>query len=95
MPTSRRRFMQGAAAAAVSGTALNAMANDPAKVAGPKVSDAELRRICEQPVLKLDSVASPVTVASIEVLRNGSDVHAAHALDRRRRSDHRAETPTA
>jgi len=58
--------MQGAAAAAVSGTALNAMANDPAKVAGPKVSDAELRRICEQPVLKLDSV----TVASIEVLRN-------------------------
>jgi L-alanine-DL-glutamate epimerase-like enolase superfamily enzyme len=71
MPTSRRRFIQSAAAAAVSGQALNALASDPATVAGPAVSDAELRRIGEQTVLKLDSLTSPVTVASIELLRNG------------------------
>jgi len=58
--------MQGAAVAAITASiGTNAKADD-----RPKVGDAELRRIADQPVLKLDALTSPVTIASIELLRN-------------------------
>ena len=74
MPTSRRKFIQGAAsAAAVSVTYLagpSANSAPSTSPAGP-VSKPELDRILNEPVLKTDFLKSPVTVASIELLRNG------------------------
>ena len=60
-------------------TALAALASvRGAGAAAAKKSDAmpsadELRRIMDAPVLSLDAVKSPVTVASIELLRNGKN----------------------
>src|SRR3954466_14612478 len=65
MLTSRRRFMQASAVAAVSAGAVARAADV------PTVTKEALDRILDQPVLKTDFVKSPVTVASIELLRNG------------------------
>ena len=70
MPTTRRLFLQSAAAAAVTAAAgVDAVAAETAST--KRVTRAELDRILDQPVLKTDFLTSPVTVASIELLRNG------------------------
>jgi L-alanine-DL-glutamate epimerase-like enolase superfamily enzyme len=61
--------MRGAAAAAVSGAVVSA--NDRPPGGGARVTRAELDRIVDTPVLKTDFLTSPVTIASIELLRNG------------------------
>ncbi|MFO0811030.1 MAG: hypothetical protein U0746_20565 [Gemmataceae bacterium] len=65
MATTRRRFLLG--------TAAGALAVSPAAGAGPakSVTVEDLDRILAAPVLKLDSLDRPVTVASMELLRNG------------------------
>jgi L-alanine-DL-glutamate epimerase-like enolase superfamily enzyme len=68
MPTSRRHFIQGAATAALATSIASAADRSPATTAS--VSDRELRRIEEQPVLQTDFLTSPVNVALIELLRN-------------------------
>jgi L-alanine-DL-glutamate epimerase-like enolase superfamily enzyme len=68
MATSRRTFLQGAAGAAVTMTAMNRISH--AGTISP-VNKAELDRVLEQPVLKTDFLKDPVNVASIELLRNG------------------------
>jgi L-alanine-DL-glutamate epimerase-like enolase superfamily enzyme len=67
MPTSRRLFLQSTAAATVSGTSLALAADSPAAATGP----ASLAQMLDEPVLKTDVVKDAVTVASIELLRNG------------------------
>jgi L-alanine-DL-glutamate epimerase-like enolase superfamily enzyme len=64
MKTTRRSFLQTTAAAAC--VPLQA-----APVPAPPVTKAALDAILDKPVLKLDALKSPVTVASIELLRNG------------------------
>src|SRR5215217_1606954 len=70
MPISRRTFIRTTAAAAVVAAPLA-----DSRAAGPRagkgVTNAELDRILDAPVLKLDFVKAPVTVASVELLRNG------------------------
>jgi hypothetical protein len=62
MATTRRRFLLGAAA--------GVLAASPA--AGAKAVTAEdLDRVLAAPVLKLDFVDRPITVASMDLLRNG------------------------
>src|SRR5687768_13112870 len=68
MSPSRRQIMQGAAGAAIAGMGLTATAAD--TVAQPTVTDEQLRRIEDTPILKTDFLTSPVTIASIELLRN-------------------------
>src|SRR5262245_45228027 len=68
MPTSRRTFLQGAAATAVTMASMNRASNADA---ASNVSKAELDRILDQPVLTTDFLKEPVTVASIELLRSG------------------------
>jgi L-alanine-DL-glutamate epimerase-like enolase superfamily enzyme len=67
MATTRRAFVQAAAAAAVaavgSGRASGATTQP--------VTREQLDRILDEPVLTLDFLKQPVTVASIELLRNG------------------------
>src|SRR5438552_19097624 len=65
MTTTRRRFLLGAAAGALAAPA--AAAAEPAK----SVTVEDLDRILAAPVLKLDFLDRPVTVASMELLRNG------------------------
>jgi L-alanine-DL-glutamate epimerase-like enolase superfamily enzyme len=65
MATTRRRFLLGAAAGALA-------ASPAAGVQAPKPVTAEdLDRVLAAPVLKLDFLDRPVTVASMELLRNG------------------------
>ncbi|HSV15086.1 MAG TPA: mandelate racemase/muconate lactonizing enzyme family protein [Tepidisphaeraceae bacterium] len=74
MPTTstRRAFLQSAAAAGVSASLVRAGDSAPATApTSPSVTKAELDHILDQPVLKTDFLSSPVMVASIEVLRNG------------------------
>jgi D-galactarolactone cycloisomerase len=71
MKNSRRRFLKtvgvACAAAPLSAAAPTALgANEPRKV-----TKAELDRILETPVLDVSFLKQPVTVASIELLRNG------------------------
>ena len=67
MTTSRRRFIQSAAAAAVACAGpLTHAADTPAPV-----TKATLDHILDEPVLKTDFVKEPVIVSSIELLRNG------------------------
>jgi L-alanine-DL-glutamate epimerase-like enolase superfamily enzyme len=68
MPTSRRNFLQTAAVAAVSASSLSYGA-DPSPVS--PLTKAVLDRILGESVLKTDFLKEPVTVASIELLRNG------------------------
>src|SRR4051794_22911930 len=65
MAPTRRRFLLGAAAGALA--ARPAAGAEPAK----SVTVADLDRILAAPVLKLDFLDRPVTVASMELLRNG------------------------
>jgi L-alanine-DL-glutamate epimerase-like enolase superfamily enzyme len=65
MKTSRRLFLKTAAYATTSGLSA-ARAADPAPV-----TKAALDRILDAPVLQLDLLKEPVTVASVELLRNG------------------------
>src|SRR5438093_8988551 len=65
MATTRRRFLLGAAAGALAAPA--AARAEPAR----SVTVEDLDRILAAPVLKLDFLDRPVTVASMELLRNG------------------------
>src|SRR5207302_5095675 len=67
MKTTRRLFLKTAACATTPGlSALRAAEPAPAtKIA--------LDRILDAPVLQLDSLKQPVTVASVELLRNGKN----------------------
>ncbi len=65
MATTRRRFLLGAASGVLAGAASHAA--DPQR----PVTVEDLDRILAAPVLKLDSLDRPVTVASMELLRNG------------------------
>jgi len=67
MPVSRRTFLQTAAVAAVAGSSRGSTAG--ASQGAP--DDEALRRIMDAPVLQLGAVKSPVSVASVELLRNG------------------------
>jgi len=72
MPTSRRQFLQSTAAAAAATAAVTAAAGiASAATAEKRVTREQLDRILDQPVLKTEFLSSPVTVASIELLRNG------------------------
>jgi L-alanine-DL-glutamate epimerase-like enolase superfamily enzyme len=65
MATTRRRFLLGSAAGALAAPAA-------AGAAPPRPVTAEdLDRVLAAPVLRLDSLDRPVTVASMELLRNG------------------------
>src|SRR5438477_12265586 len=68
MTSSRRTFLQrsGAALAASAGITLW---DDHA--ADASVTKAALDRVLDEPVLKTDFLKEPVTVASVELLRNG------------------------
>ena len=70
MNKSRRQILLESAAVAV-GMASMARADEPSSSAAHRVSKAELDRILDEPVLKTDFLKAPVTVASIELLRNG------------------------
>jgi L-alanine-DL-glutamate epimerase-like enolase superfamily enzyme len=63
----RRAFLKSSAAFAAVGLARQGWAN------GGAASPEELTKIMEAPVLTLGTVKSPVTVASIELLRNGDN----------------------
>src|SRR5262245_22495044 len=70
----RRTFLTTVAGAAAS-VAASAIAAEPSKVEGDLTTlnvDAELDRLLDAPVLKLDFVKEPVKIASIELLRNGN-----------------------
>lgn len=66
MKASRRRFLKTAGAAAAAEATAVLGAED-----ARRVTKAELDRILDAPVLSLDFVRQPVTVASIELLKNG------------------------
>jgi len=71
-------FLQSAAVGAATASGLSAL-----QAAGPTpITQAELNRILEAPVLRLESLQRPVTVASVELLRNGR-----HFLVRARSTD--------
>lgn len=79
----RRSFLKTSCALAVAGSLRGADAlGAPAAMTHPAVSPEELARIMAAPVLNLDFVKSPVTVASIELLR-----HERNYLVRARSSD--------
>lgn len=65
----RRTFLKAAATAALVGS--TARLNAAAAAAGPSLP--ELNRILDAPTLALDFVKSPVTIASMELLRNGKN----------------------
>jgi L-alanine-DL-glutamate epimerase-like enolase superfamily enzyme len=69
MDATRRRFLQTAAVAAVFPSKAQSFAVGAAAAA--PVTKQALNAILDQPVLKLDALKSAVTVASIELLRNG------------------------
>src|SRR5262245_35975595 len=69
MKSSRRRFLKTAGitcAAAAPLSASSVMAGEPRRV-----TKAELDRILDRPALDTSFLKQPVTVASIELLRNG------------------------
>jgi L-alanine-DL-glutamate epimerase-like enolase superfamily enzyme len=71
MPISRRRFVQSTVAAGLSATALSrACAAEPAP--GATVTKEALEKTLDAPVLKMELVKDPVTVESVELLRNGN-----------------------
>lgn len=65
----RRTFLKTAATAALVSSTTRLQAAKPA--AGPSLAD--LNRILDTPTLSLDFVKSPVTIASMELLRNGKN----------------------
>ena len=66
LTVTRRAFLRNSAALTLAGATYS-------RAATPRSAPSadELRRIMEAPVLQLDFVRSPVTVASMELLRNG------------------------
>jgi L-alanine-DL-glutamate epimerase-like enolase superfamily enzyme len=68
MKTSRRLFLKTAACATTAPTLSGLRAAD-----APRVTKAALDRILDEPVLQLDVLKRPVTVASVELLRNGKN----------------------
>jgi L-alanine-DL-glutamate epimerase-like enolase superfamily enzyme len=72
MKSSRRRFLKTAGIACAAATPLSAAVPNLLAADEPrKVSKAELDRILDTPVLDTSFLKRPVTVASIELLRNG------------------------
>jgi L-alanine-DL-glutamate epimerase-like enolase superfamily enzyme len=68
MNVSRRNFL------AMAGTSVLAWPGRPATAAEPRrPSLEELDRAAAEPVLKLDSLSTPVKIASMELLRNGRE----------------------
>jgi L-alanine-DL-glutamate epimerase-like enolase superfamily enzyme len=67
MNTSRRMFLAASASAA----ALTASPGSSAE--HKRLSKAELNRLMDQPVLTTDFLKDPVTVASVELLKNGNN----------------------
>lgn len=67
MQLPRRTFLKSAAALALAASTRRADAAS----AAPKVSDDDVQRILDAPVLTLEAVRAPVVVASFELLRNG------------------------
>lgn len=65
-PSSRRSFLRTAAVLAAAG-----VTRSRATVGASPLDPAELRRIMDAPVLVLDAVRGPVTIASLELLRQG------------------------
>src|SRR3954463_3156452 len=77
MPTTRRQFLQSAAAVTASAAGLSCATSGFRDAATPppaptSVSKQTLDRILDEPGLKTDFLTGPVTVASIELLRNGN-----------------------
>lgn len=70
MPFPRRTFFKSAAALAVAAAAARRATAAPAP---SKVSDDEIQRIIDAPVLTLGAVRAPVTVASLELLQQGKN----------------------
>ncbi len=66
MTSSRRSFLRSGALLAAAGAV-----RLPAAAPGSRPDSAALRRILDAPVLSLEAVRAPVTVASIELLRQG------------------------
>ena len=71
MKTSRRSFLNMGIAATAAGVVGSAPCPSRAAERGP-VTKSDLDRILAEPVLKTDFLKEPVTVASVELLRNGS-----------------------
>ena len=72
MKSSRRRFLKTAGVACAAAAPLSlAASTTPAADEPRKVTKAELDRILDTPVLDTSFLKRPVTVASIELLRNG------------------------
>jgi L-alanine-DL-glutamate epimerase-like enolase superfamily enzyme len=71
MKDTRRRFLKTAAAACAAAPMAVAEHNLVAGEARRKVTKAELDKILDTPVLNTSFLKQPVTVASIELLRNG------------------------
>jgi L-alanine-DL-glutamate epimerase-like enolase superfamily enzyme len=67
MPTTRRTFLQSAAAAAITATIPSTSKGADQK----SVTKEQLEKILNEPVLKTEFLKGPVTVASIELLQNG------------------------
>jgi hypothetical protein len=78
MTTSRRFFLQSAAAGTLAGVAASATslsgAAEPRNPTTTTVTKSALDRILDQPVLVTDFLKQPVIVASIELLRNGKQL---------------------
>lgn len=74
MKSSRRRFLKTAGLACAAATPLSAAAPHILAADEPqKVTKAELDRILDTPVLDISFLKGPVTVASVELLRNGGN----------------------
>ena len=71
MKTTRRSFINTGIAAAASG-ALGGVVNLSRAAERTAVTKSDLDRILAEPVLKTDFLKDPVTIASVELLRNGS-----------------------
>src|SRR5262245_54893902 len=71
MKSSRRRFLKTAGAACAAAPLAAVVPSLGAADVPRKVTKAELDRILDTPVLDTSFLKQPVTVASIELLRNG------------------------
>jgi L-alanine-DL-glutamate epimerase-like enolase superfamily enzyme len=67
MPLPRRAFLKSSAVLALAGSARPASA----AAAAASVSEEDVQRLLDAPVLTLGAVRAPVTVASLELMRNG------------------------
>src|SRR5687768_290133 len=72
MVTSRRNFIRGSAVAAISAGSLASARGAERSGGGKAVDRAELDKVLDAPVLKMELVKEPVVVESVELLRNGN-----------------------